>query len=383
MRIGLNLLYLIPGRVGGTERYAISLLRAMARLDTVASFYVFVSSDAAEVDLPTQPNFHRVVCRFPAQYRSLRYLWEQVLLPFQLRRRGIDLVHSLGYVGPLRSSCRRVVTICDTNYLVLRDLLGAAKRQLVPFFVRESARRSDHVLTLSNFAATQIQADTGIEPSKITVTYLGGREEEAGPAELKWVEVAERYAIRKPYVVAFSSPFAHKNIPRLIDAFSRLPAVLPHWLVLIGHVADRGSLERAVRKAGLGERVVLAGYVPEAHVAPLLQNADLLVFPTLYEGFGLPLLEAQELGVPVACSRTASLPEIAGDSALFFDPTSVEEMTEAISRSLTDPGLRIELARKGSTNVRRFTWVETARKTLAVYHRVLGELGPAPVSREE
>jgi glycosyltransferase involved in cell wall biosynthesis len=372
MRIGLNLLYLIPGRVGGTERYAISLLRAMARLDTVASFYVFVSSDAAEVDLPRQPNFHRVVCRFPAQYRSLRYLWEQVLLPFQLRRRGIDLVHSLGYVGPLWSSCRRVVTICDTNYLALRDLLRAAKRHLVPFFVRDS-----------KFAAGQIQADTGIEPRKITVTYLGGREEEAGPAELRWSEIAEGYQIQKPYVVAFSSPFAHKNIPRLIDAFSRLPAVLPHWLVLIGHVADRRSLEQAVRKAGLGERVVLAGYVPDAHVAPLLKNAELLVFPTLYEGFGLPLLEAQELGVPVACSRTASLPEIAGDSALFFDPTSVEEMTEAISRCLTDPVLRRELVRKGSTNVRRFTWVETARQTLAVYRRVLDEPEPAPVSQEE
>jgi glycosyltransferase involved in cell wall biosynthesis len=381
MRIGLNLLYLIPGRVGGTERYALSLLRAMARLDTVASFHIFVSSDAADVALPTQPNFHRVVCRFPARHRSLRYVWEQVLLPLQLRRRGIDLVHSLGYVGPLNSSCPRVVTIHDTNYLALRDLMSPAKRYLVPFFVRESARRSDHVITDSNFAAAQIRADTGIEGGKISVIHLGGREQAAGPAELRWSEIAERYPIQKPYIVAFSSPFAHKNVPRLVDAFSRLSARLPHSLVLIGHVAERDALERAILKASLGGRVVPAGYVPDAHVAALLQNAELFVFPSLYEGFGLPLLEAQELGVPVACSNTTSLPEVAGDSAFFFDPTSVEEMTEAISRCLTDPELRGELVRKGSVNVRRFAWAETARKTLALYRRVIGE--PAPPSPED
>ncbi len=382
MRIALNLLYLIPGKVGGTERYATSLLQAMARLDSADSFDVFVSSEAAQLDLPMQPNFRRVVCRFPGRYRSLRYLWEQVLLPLQLRRRGIDLVHSLGYVGPLWASCRRVVTVCDTNYLALRNLMTMPKRYLLPLFVRQSARRSDHVLTLSNFAAAQIQADTGIDPRRITVTHLGGREPGSRPAEMGWPELAKRYALEKPYIVAFGSLSPHKNIPRLLEAFSRLRGIVPHRLVLIGHLADRGTLEQAILKASLGERVVLTGYVPDAHVGPLLQNADLFVFPTLYEGFGLPLLEAQELGVPVACSRTASLPEVAGESALFFDPASVAEMTEAISRCLTDPELRRELVRRGSENLARFAWAETARKTLAVYRSVLGEEVRAPASTE-
>ncbi len=371
MRIGLNMLYLIPGQVGGTERYATALLQAMVRLDSGNTYHVYLSADAAALELPAEPNVQRVVCGFSARHRPLRYLWEQLLLPPQLARHRIDVVHSLGYVGPLVSRCRRVVTVCDANYVTLRELTSGIKRHVVPFFVRQSARRAHHVLTLSYSAAVQIQSDIGVDPEKITVTYLAGREDATGAAEVGWPDLVERYALRKPYILAFGGLNPHKNMPRLLEAFSRLSASVPHRLVLVGHVANLETLRRTSLWSGLGERVSLTGYVPDCDLGPLLQNAELFVFPTLYEGFGMPLLEAQERGVAVACSRAGSLPEVAGDSAYFFDPLSVEEMAQAILRCLSDANLRRELVVKGSANVRRFTWERAATQTLDVYRKVL------------
>jgi glycosyltransferase involved in cell wall biosynthesis len=382
LRVGLNMLFLIPEWVGGTERYATALLEALVRAAPEDEYHVFLSAEAAALALPAHPSVRRVVCRTSARRRPARYVWEQLVLPAQLARRRIDLVHSLGYVGPLVSPCPRVVTVCDANYVVLRDFTSAVKRHVVPFFVRQSARRADHVLTLSHHAAAEIVADTGIDPGRITVTHLGGRESEAPRAEVAWPTLAERYGLTKPYLLAFGGLNPHKNMPGLLEAFSRLGGAVPHRLVLAGRVANLPALEKKYLE-GLGDRVRLAGYVPDSDLGPLLRNAELFVFPTLYEGFGLPVLEAQELGVPVACSRVGSLPEVAGDSVFFFDPLRPDDMAAAITRCLADAALRDELVLKGHANVRRFSWAEAAAITRGVYRKVLGLPPPgAPGARD-
>lgn len=381
LRVGLNMLFLIPEWVGGTERYATALLEALVRSSPEDEYHVFLSAEAATLHLPDHPNVHRVVCRSSARRRAVRYLWEQLVLPLQLARRRIDIVHSLGYVGPLVSPCRHVVTICDANYVTLRDFTSAVKRHVVPFFVRQSARRADHVLTLSHSAAAEILADTGIDSRRITVTHLAGRGSDAPGTEVAWPTLAERYGLTKPYILAFGGLNPHKNMPRLLEAFSRVRGAVPHRLVLAGRVANLPALEKTYLE-GLGDRVRLAGYVPDADLPPLLRNAELFVFPTLYEGFGLPVLEAQERGVPVACSRVGSLPEVAEDSAFFFDPLRPEDMARAITRCLTDAALRDELVLKGHANVRRFSWAEAASITRDVYRKVLGLPPPgAPGAR--
>jgi hypothetical protein len=175
MRIALNLLYLIPGRVGGTERYATALIDEMAQLAPRHRFRLYLSAEAARMPLPSWPNVERVPGPLPATRRGLRYAWEQLALPLQLAKDGVDLVHSLGYVCPLAARGPQVVTICDANYLAIRQLMSGTKRAIVPWFIRQSARRARHVLTLSQFAADEIAADTGISPEKITVTHLAGR----------------------------------------------------------------------------------------------------------------------------------------------------------------------------------------------------------------
>jgi glycosyltransferase involved in cell wall biosynthesis len=367
MRIALNLLFLIPGVVGGTQTYATGLMRGLAEIDTENEYFVFLNREAADLELPQAANFRRIVCPVRATRRERRYAWEQGRLPWQLRACRADLVHSLGYVGPLFAPCPQVVTIHDMNYLAVPEEVASVRQKALQLLVAQTARRSAHIVAVSEFSQREIERYLGIASDRITVTHEGPRDLTASAEP--WSALAERYGLERPYLIAFSSPFLHKNIPRLIEAFARLRAEVPHDLALVGHAPEGQNLHAEIAKRGVTERVRVTGYVPEAHVMPLLAHADLFVFPSWYEGFGLPILDAQRAGVAVASSTAASLPEVAGDGALYFDPTSVEEMTQTLRRALLDAALRECLVAKGRANLSRFSWQKTAQKTLEVYTR--------------
>lgn len=372
MRIALNLLYLIPGVVGGTEVYARSLLEALAELDADNEYVLFVNREAEALPIPSAPNFRRVVCSVRARRRAARYAWEQIVLPGQLRRERASLVHSLGYVGPIGAPCPHVVTIHDLNYLAHADAMSAARRLLLRFFVERTARAADHVLTISHFSRGEILTHLRLPPGGVTVTHLAARADagEATPATTR--DAIDRYGIRPPYVIAFSSLSRHKNIPRLVAAYAQLAGDVPHSLVLVGHLPAGSEVHAAVQASGVGHRVLATGYVPDADVMPLLAGAAVFAIPSLYEGFGLVALEAQRAGVPVACSNRGALPEVAGAGGVFFDSQSTQEMRAALLRVLRDEGLRAQLVNAGAENLRRYSWKATARATLAVYERVAG-----------
>lgn len=369
LRVGLNLLYLIPGVVGGTEAYAVSLIRALAALDSRNEYLMFVSREAAGLPIVDAPNFRRVVCGVHATRRATRYAWEQLLLPWWLRANRAQVVHSLGYVGPLVAPCRHVVTIHDLNYIHHGASMPAAKRRVLGGFVEGAARRADHILTVSEFSRRDIATHLGVPLDRITVTYNAGRS--AGPAAGPGTNaVLARYGIRRPYLLAFSSQSAHKNIDGLVRAFARIAASVPHSLVLVGHAPAGATLLANAARAGVGERVVATGYVPDADVMPLLGGAELFVFPSRYEGFGIPVLDAQRAGVAVACSRAGALPEVAGEAAAYFDPDDIDDMAAVVARCLHDPAARADLRARGLRNVDRFSWARTARETLRVYERL-------------
>jgi glycosyltransferase involved in cell wall biosynthesis len=367
MRIGLNLLYLIPGVVGGTETYAVSLIRALAARDARHEFTLFLNAESADLLAGLPGNFRRVVCGVRAVRRASRYAYEQAVLPARALAAGTDLLHSLGYVGPLAAPCPHVVTIHDLNFVGHAEAMPAGKRRVLRAFVEATARRARHVITVSDFSRRELERHLGWAPAaeRITVTHEAGRPS-AAPSRAAVADVRARYGIDGPYVVAFGSSSPHKNLPRLVQAFRDGAARLPHALVLVGHLPADAALGAAAGSA----RVIATGYVPDADVMPLLGGADLFAFPSLYEGFGLPLLDAQRCGVPVVCSDAGALPEIAGDGALRFDPRSVESIAHAIRRALADDGVRDRLRRAGLSNAARFTWDRTARETLAVYERV-------------
>jgi len=368
VRIGMNLLYLIPGHVGGTQTYAESLIRALAGIDERNQYTLFVNPEAARLDWPQKPNFHIVVCRLAARRRAARYAYEQLVLPRLLKQLNIDLVHSPGYVSPLKTHCASVVSILDVVHVAYP--MSRAKRLALGFFVTQSARRCDHIITISRFSQQKIREHLGVAAEKTTVTPLGFRE--SPPlAPTDFASLSTRYNIEKPYIVAFSGLPVHKNMPRLIQAFARLAAEIDHQLVLIGNLPPGSDVRGEIARHGLEKRVVITGYVPDRDVMPLLQHGDVFVFPSWYEGFGLPVLDAQRAGLPIACSRAASLPEVAGDAAQYFDPFSVQEMTESIRRCAQDDSLRARLRERGQENARRFSWKNTARATLEVYHEVV------------
>lgn len=371
MRIGINLLYLIPGVVGGTETYAAGLLHGLASSDAGHEFVVFVNRNASQWTLP-DGNFIREVCPLDGRNRQKRYVFEQFRLPFLLRKHRIDLVHSLGYVGPIISPCPTVVTIHDTNYIDLATSMPIIRRIPLRMISTVAAKRASSVITVSTFSRQRIIELLGLPQNKIVVIHeapqLGIVEKKNA---LDWQNIQHFYNIVPPYIVAFGGGAIHKNIPRLLQAFVQIVGKIDHQLVLIGHLPPDYNVDALDRIPGLHSRVITTGYVPSDHVGQLLSHADLFVMPTLYEGFGLPVLEAQQAGTVVACSTAGSLPEVAGAGAALFDPMSVESMAETIFKCIVDLELRARLYREGQENLKRFSWKKTAQETLTVYHEVI------------
>jgi glycosyltransferase involved in cell wall biosynthesis len=364
VRVALNLLYLIPGVVGGTETYAYSLIHSLAALDGENEYVVFLNRLAADIDITPGSNFRRVICPFIPLRRMVRYGWEQGILPIQLAREKIDLVHSLGYVAPLAARARQIVSVHDLNFLSHDGWGTSQRRRILRFFVERSIKRADHVITMSEFARGGLIEELGVSPEKVSVTH------EAAARHLQNPDPAARSdydpAGGMPYIVAFSALPTHKNIARLVRAFEQIQDVVPHSLVVIGNLPDNPEYRRRL-EAKAGKRIHFTGYLSNADMAAALKGASLFAFPSLYEGFGLPVVEAQQAGIPVACSAVAALPEVAGSGAHYFDPLSVESIAAALRKCLLDADLRETLVRKGYENARRFSWEKTARETLAIY----------------
>jgi len=370
MRIGINILFLIPGVVGGTETYAAGLLSGLAKTDNENEFFIFLNQRAAAWPIPEKENFIKIICPFDGQKRYLRYFFEQYQLPQLLRQYRIDLIHSLGYVGPLRTPCISVVTIPDVNFIDVAHTLSILKKCTLRLFSLQSAKNSSHIITISQFSKGRLCRILRIPEKKITVTLLSADINNINRLN-KSKDLSVYYRIKRPYIVAFGGGAIHKNIPRLLQAFASLKNSIPHSLVLIGHIPPNVELRTVFNDYDINERLIATGYVPRDHVGLLLSNSDLFVLPSLYEGFGIPLLEAQIAGVPIACSTAGSLPEVGGDGAFYFNPNSVESIAQAIWLCLQDAKLRSQLIIKGRENSQIFSWDKTARETIRVYHKVL------------
>ena len=368
MRIALNLLYLIPGVVGGTETYARSLITAFGRMDDDNEYTVFVNRESAELDITPGANFKRVVCPVIAMQRAMRYGWEQAVLPVQLRQLRPDVVHSLGYVGPIASGRPQVVSVHDVNYLGHSGRRTPIGRRAFQFFVERTVKHANHVITISRFSRGEIVRHLGVPEEKISVIYCAAREPRPGETRLPGSEVTRN--VSQPFMIAFSSLSAHKNIARLIEAFARVSGELPHSLVLVGHMPEKSAEVRAALEQAGDNRIHFTGFIPEDDVDALMRRASLFVFPSLYEGFGLPILDAQQAGVPIACSNVAALPEVAGEGAILFDPLSVDDMAAKLKRALLDVDLRQSLIEKGRANALSFSWDKAARETMAIYRNV-------------
>jgi glycosyltransferase involved in cell wall biosynthesis len=370
VHVGLNLVFLVPGEQGGMETYARELIPELVAAAPEHRFTAFVGRAAAEADGPWQELTGSVTVPVDARERLQWVRGEQLLLPPLARRAGVDLLHSFASTAPGWGPFRRVVTIHDLIYRTLPEahpgLRSLGMRVLVPL----AAHRSHRVIADSRATAEDVRVHLRIPERRIDVVGLGiGATRRAEP--LPEAELRERLdACARPILLTVSAKLAHKNLARLIGALASLPTGERPLLVLPGYATPYEAELRAHAAAlGVGDDVRFLGWVSAAEIEGLYAAAAAFVFPTLAEGFGLPVLEAMARGVPVACSDIRVLREVAGDEALLFDPRSEPAIAVAIGRLLNDRALTDGLRAAGPERAGKFSWRRTAEETLASYRR--------------
>jgi glycosyltransferase involved in cell wall biosynthesis len=371
VRVALNLAFLAPGEQGGMETYARELARALAARGDVKLVLLLNRLLASEAEWGDYGV--RVVMPLDPRRRLEWVLGDQVRAPGAARRAGAELVHSLASTGPAAAGgLARVTTIHDLNYKLVPDthfgLRGAGMRLLVPL----AAQRSHRLLVDAESTRADLVRHLHIPAAKIDVAPLGVRVPRA-PAATPEAELRLRLALgERPIVLSPSAKRPHKNLVRLVRAVAALPAERRPALVIPGyptpHEAELRQLARALDLEGL---VHLPPWLSAADLEGLYAAAACTVFPSLYEGFGLPVLEAMARGVPVACSNRSSLPEVAGDAAMTFDPEDVAAIAASMERLLREPELAERLRSAGRRRAATFTWERTAELTVASYRRAL------------
>jgi len=372
MHVGLNLVFLVPGEQGGMEVYARELLRALPEVRPDLRITAFVNREARAAG-GEWDEFAEVV-EVPVFARS-RVQWvrgEQQLLPGLARRAGIDVLHSLASTAPARGRFRRVVTIHDLLYRVVPDahfgVLGLGMRVLIP----TAAHRSHRVIVDSQSTRDDVRRVLHVPERKLDVVPLGVGTTRAGEPEPE-AALRERHALgTRRVALSVSAKRPHKNLMRLLEALAAIPAERRPVLVIPGYpTPHERELRARAEQLGVAGDVRMLDWVSGPELEGLYALADVVVFPSLYEGFGLPVLEAMRRGVPVACSNRSSLPEVAGDAALLFDPDDTRAITAAIERVLGDAALAARLRADGIAQAARFSWAATARATAASYDRAL------------
>jgi glycosyltransferase involved in cell wall biosynthesis len=359
----------------GIGTYIRNLLRQLARMDDRTEFVVFCRPEDRETLSTLGENF-RAVAETAANYS----VTEQLRIPLALRREGVTLFHAPHYVLPPLVRCRSVVTIHDCIHLMFPQYLP---NRLAFGYARTSiglaARRATRVLTVSESSKRDILRFVDTEPDKIDVIYNAYDERFAiDPAEEDVVRVRERYQLQDEFVLYAGNVKPHKNLERLIDAFHIVRnRGLDHLkLVMIGdEISKYTALRRAVHRHQLHKYVRFLGYLPEETLAVMYRLAGVFVFPSLYEGFGLPPLEAMASGTPVVTSNVSSLPEVAGDAAVLVDPYDPHAIADGIYRVLTDADLRKDLRRKGVARAGQFSWEQSVRRVRKIYGEVVNGAG--------
>jgi glycosyltransferase involved in cell wall biosynthesis len=354
----------------GIGTYIRNLLRQLARIDHDTEYVLLCGEADIGVAAQLGPNFRAVL--EPSPNYSIR---EQIHVPWVLRRERPDLYHAPHYVLPAAVSCSSVVTIHDCihlmfpQYLPSRAAYAYARAQMWT-----AAHRSDCILTVSDASKRDILHLFNIPPEKIVVIYnaIDAHFSVTPPADAVG-RVRERYQLNHRFVLYVGNIKPHKNLVRLIEAFNELRTgeLEDLKLLIIGdEISKLPALRRAVHRHKLHKHVRFLGYVPDDQLAVLYRLAAVFAFPSLYEGFGLPPLEAMASGTPVVVSNVSSLPEVVGDAAVLVDPHDVSSIVDGLRLVLTDPARAEEMRRKGLERAREFSWERSVARTLEVYRRV-------------
>ncbi|MEZ4742355.1 MAG: glycosyltransferase family 1 protein [Bdellovibrionota bacterium] len=279
-----------------------------------------------------------------------------------------DLFHAPSFVAPLICPCKLVMTIHDLNHMVLPQFYTPLHQFYYQIFVRSCAIRSEYILTVSDFSKKELVRNFTLDPGKIFVTYNGVSENYVRVEDKKYLAyVRELYELPENYIFCISNDKPHKNIKQLVRAYCFSDLQIP--LVLASPV-DR-ELIRMAELYGKKHLVFFSKYIRERHLPAVYSMARLFVYPSTYEGFGLPPLEALACGIPAVVARSSSLPEVVGSNAIFADPYDFQDIAKALKMGIEDDNIREELCSRGVQHAKKYSWLAMAKKTLDVYEQCL------------
>jgi glycosyltransferase involved in cell wall biosynthesis len=368
MRIGLMLRHL--GRqAGGSGTYTDMMLAHMLAADR-SNEYVLLYDDPSRLgSYCAHPNVTEVAVRSPS-----KLIWDQVVAPWLAWRLHLDALFNLKTAAPFLAPCATMIVQHGADWFVMPEQYPLADRIYVKLFAPLYWRRADRILAVSEDTrrrlADLMHARTA---AKLRMVYHGvDARFAAAPDPDALDRLRSRYDLRKPFVLYLGQIYPMKNVGGLIRAFARLRDRVGHDLVLVGKASPQSAGELAlIDQLGLGERVRRIGRVPDEEVPLFFRAADLLAFPSLYEGFGIPIIEAMASGCPVVTSTAGACPEVAGDAAILVDPSDPQAIAEGIHLGLTDMALREELRRRGCARARDFSWESSARQSIAIIEEMV------------
>ena len=374
--IGLNahLLSLSANyRGAGINRYICNLLLSLPQVDGRNRYTAFLGETRMQGQSP--PSLSLRLSRLPTVNPVVRILWEQLIQPFELVKEKIDLIHSMAYALPLACPASSVVTVHDLSFLLFPQAFNRANRLYLAAATRRAVGQADAVIAVSASTRRDVVRLLGVPEEKVAVVPNGIDETFRPITDTQRLEALRRErSLPQRMILSVGTLEPRKNAETLIRAYARLKkaSAILHKLVLAGGLGWRYErLFALVEELGLQDDVLFPGFVSYGELPLWYNAADLFVFPSLYEGFGLPPLEAMACGVPVIASNVSSLPEVVGDAGPLVDPLDVEGLAEAIAQVLGDGALRAEMRERGVARAEQFSWLEAARGTARVYENLL------------
>lgn len=373
IKIGINTLPLFD-TMAGAERYAQNVIKALSKLDKINEYVLFLNCFNKDSYSIYQDNFKNLVCNFPKN-KIARVFYEQFILPRLAEKENIDVLFSTCNIAPIRTKCALVTMIFDLHWLRYPQFFNTIKNFYLNKMLDATAKKSARILTLSESSKKDIVDIFKINPEKISVTYCGSDNiYHDDTDERLFKKQQQKGASGDKYILFVGQFHKRKNIPLLIRSFEKVKKELniPHKLYLVGRPGDGfNEVVKLYNKSAYKNDIKIMGYLLDENLTLLYNNADIFIYPSLYEGFGLPIVEAFANKVPVISSYASSLPEVGADGALYFNPQNEDELAEKIKILIKNEKLKKELVAKGLKQAEKFTWEKVAQTTLETIEKVV------------
>ena len=370
MRIGIDA-RTIQGRHTGDGTYWRGLIEGLSRVDSENDYIIYFDARIPQPEIALSASMRvRILAAVTGR------MWSAWSFPRALREDGVQLAH-VQYTVPPAMPCPVVTTVHDVSFKRLPEYFNLKDRLILDLGMRQADRKAARIIAVSEYTKSEIVSLYGIHPDRIDVTYEGADERfKPMDRDIACEAVKEKYGLKCQFVLTVGVIQPRKNFPRLLEGFAKFKSLgqSEHKLIVAGKYGWKESgLNDLIEKLGITREVVFAGYVPHGDLPIFYNTADLFVYPSVYEGFGLPPLEAMSCGTPVITGNRSSLPEVVGEAGIMVDPYDPGAFGDAISRVLSSESLRTDMSARGLEQAKKFSWDKMARQTVDVYRKAAGK----------